>query len=162
GESDLFYFSVSGGLVEIAGTSGSGLADYTKTVLGLDSANRVVLYATSAGTRVLAMADPTTGDLRTIASGSGATQPPLSFVAGSFVAWREFVSGSNYDVRRFSWSANASALVANSSDPETAEFLVPTGEVYFSRNLGGGDVDLYYWNGTSAAPIATAGSSAYS
>jgi Tol biopolymer transport system component len=162
GESDLLYYSISGGLVEIAGTSGSGLADYTKSVLGLDASNRVVFYATSGGTRALAVCDPTTGDLRTIASGAGSSQPAFSQVAGSFVAWREFVSGSDYNVRRYSWDSNTSATVASSSDAETAVFMAATGEVYFTREVSGSDVDLYYWNGTSASAVATAGGSAYS
>src|SRR5262249_48855277 len=156
------YFAITSGLVEIGGTSGSGLADYSKTVLGLDASSRVVFYATSGTTRALVMADPTTGDLRLIASGAGTGQPTVSLVAGSFVAWREFVSGSTYDGGRYSWATDSSATVANSSDPETAVFMRATGEVYYTRAVSGSDVDLYYWNGTSSSAVATTGTSAYS
>jgi len=162
GETDLFYFKISSGLVEIAGDVSSGYADFTKTYRGVDASGRIWFEASRAGANNLVGWDPSNGDLRTVASVTASGSLVFGFAAGGHVTYSIDPAGTTYDVKRYTWATGATATVANSSDKETPAFMLTTGQIYYLRYASASDVDLYYWNGTSASAVATAGTGAYS
>jgi hypothetical protein len=163
GESDLLYYSISGGLVEIAGTTASGLADYTKSVLGLDRQQPASCSTrTSGGPAALAICDPTTR--RPAHDRHRRRLEP----AGVLPRRRRLRRVARVRLRQR--LQRPPLLVELEHERHRREqhgrrdrgVHGATGEVYFTREVSGSDVDLYYWNGTSARAVATAGGSAYS
>ena len=123
GETDLFYYRVGTGLVEI-GSDISDLATRNKAYNGHGSANQVVFTATNAGDREIFSWDPATGQTMTVIAGTDNVYDGIG--DGNEVVYHTVVSATEHDVSFFDLDTELTAVVLNSVG--IAEVLAVTGD----------------------------------
>jgi len=113
GETDLFYFRVGTGLVEI-GTDVAALDTRTKTYHAYGSASQVVFTALNGTNRELFFWNPATGQTTTIVAGTDNVYDAIG--AGNEVVYHTVVSGTEHDVFFRDLDNATAATVRNSND----------------------------------------------
>ncbi|MDO8348592.1 MAG: hypothetical protein Q7T30_00030 [Planctomycetota bacterium] len=113
GETDLFYFRVGTGLVEI-GTDVSALDTRNKTYNAYGSASQVVFTAVNGSNREVFAWNPATGQTATVASGADNVYDAIG--VGNEVVYHTVVSGTEHDVYFYDLDSAVTATVRNNSD----------------------------------------------
>lgn len=113
GETDLFYFRVGTGLVEI-GSDVSALATRNKSYNAFGSASQVVFTATNAGDRELFVWDPATGQTDTIVAGTDNVFDAIG--DGNEVVFHTVVSPTEHDVMCYDIDTQATVTVRDNTD----------------------------------------------
>ncbi|MCR9244833.1 MAG: PKD domain-containing protein [bacterium] len=116
GETDLFYFRVGTGVVEI-GADIAALATRNKAFHAGGAGSEVVFSATNAGNRELFAWDPGTGQTATIVSGSDNVFDGIG--DGNEVVYHTVVSGTEHDAFCYDIDDSSTVTVRDQSDVTT-------------------------------------------
>lgn len=113
GETDLFYYRVSTGLVEI-GLGVTGLDTRNKTYCGYGTGNQVVFSALNGTDEELYFWNPANGQTTAIAT--GANHAFVAIGAGNEVVYNTVVSSTEKDASFYDLDNATTAVVRNGSD----------------------------------------------
>jgi hypothetical protein len=117
GETDLFYYKRSVGLVEI-GADVTAIATHDKTFDASSTDSKVVFTAASGAVRDLYSWNPQNGQTTALSAvfGAGALDVFAAIGAGNEVVWNRVVSGSEVDAYFYDLDSGVSAAVRDSND----------------------------------------------
>lgn len=136
GESDLFYFRVGSGLVEIGADVGA-LAARNKTFQVNDSNSKVVFTALNGSNEELFVWNPSNGQTTTIAAGVNTTV--FSEVGtGNEVVYNVVVSGTEEDTSYYDLDDGTTAVLRNSTDIGVVSAVVSDGTTSWALIRGSG------------------------
>ncbi len=158
GETDLFYFKVGTGLVEIGADLSTTVQGQTKAYAGRTSDSKVVFEVTAAASIDLYMWNPATGQSRAISTQANEDERFLAVTATDLVVYKIVVGTDDDDLAFYSWAAGAATVVANSGEDEEYVGALSDGDLIY-RRLNGGDNswDLYHYDQTGPATNSIAG-----
>lgn len=113
GETDLFYFKVGTGTVEI-GANVSALATLNKAYNAFGTGSQVVFTATNGSNRELYVWDPADGQADAIATGTDNVFDAMG--DGNEVVYHRVVSGTDHDVYFYDVATSANTQVVDTAD----------------------------------------------
>ncbi|MCK5943150.1 MAG: hypothetical protein KAI24_14315 [Planctomycetes bacterium] len=117
GERDLFYYTIAGGLVEIAGTFGN-VPDDDKTYNAYASGNQVVFTGDSGSAEEIYVWNPSNGQTYNVSTlnGAGAINAFAGLAAGDELVYTRYNGGADYDAYLYDIDSITTATLRNSTD----------------------------------------------
>ncbi|MCA8953532.1 MAG: hypothetical protein KDE27_28730, partial [Planctomycetes bacterium] len=151
GETDLFYFRVGTGVVEI-GLDVPAIATLSKSFDGNGSGSQVVFTASNGAVRELYVWNPSNGQTAAIATSSDNVVDGIG--DGNEVVYHTIVSASEHDVFCYDIDTQATVTVRNASDIGQV-LAVTTGTPAFAVVLGDGDTSTIHAVSLVGSPATT-------
>ena len=125
GESDLFYYRVGSGLVEV-GASVTGLPDRNKTFAVTDTNSKVVFTALNGANEELFFWDPSNGQTTAIATGIN-TEVFGTLGTGNELVYYDVQSATEYDAYYYDLDDGTTATLRDSTDYSRVSAVVSDG-----------------------------------
>lgn len=163
GETDLFAFTRTTGLVEIGSDLSTTVQNQSKTYAGRTSDDKVVFEVTAAASSDLYVWNLGTGSSRSIATGPN-DERFAGVTATDGIVYREVQSPSDSDLLHYDWNTDSIVTIRATADDESYLGSLSNGDVVVrSQSSGDGSIDLFLFDVSvpTLVTIASAGSDDY-
>ena len=160
GETDLFYWKLGAGVVEI----GADLTDkvvttnpftMSKTFKGNNSSSQIIFEGNDGTDTDVFYWDPAIGTTTSVANSTNVETFAGTTGTGKF-AWKDTIGSTDQDLHLFNPSGQTSRRMLNSAAATTYNGTLSNGDVVFTVNVGGTNTDIYLFADAGSADSATA------
>ena len=158
GESDLYYYTIAGGEVEVGADLGPTILGQTKAYRASTTSNQILFEVTGATDIDVYLWDPATGSSTAVATTASLDDRIVGLTSADEVVIDTELTPVNHNLAIYTHGVpSPTRFVAVTADNEMFEGSLTNGDLIFRTEAGGGDVLNLYDTSLSSVTALTPG-----